>query len=107
MLTRRGALALLTAGILTVSTPLFAQGRGTAPPKLSDAQRKDMMATAAMVDASMAGQPAPNDLSLTWLHDDLLKATNNREYVPFTVSVDPSKVTGNTVSIYWRVVSKD
>jgi hypothetical protein len=108
MLTRRGALALLSIGILAASVALHAQGRGNAqPPKMSDAQRKDMLAIAGLVDADMTGQAAPNDLSLAWLHDDLLKATNNREYVPFTVSIDPSKVTGNTVSMYWRVVSKD
>jgi hypothetical protein len=107
MLTRRGALALVSAGILTFSASLLAQGRGNVQPKMSDAQRKDMMAISGMVDANMAGQAGPNDLSLAWLHDDLLKATNNREYVPFTVTIDPSKVTGNTVSIYWRVVSKE
>ena len=42
----------------------------------------------------MAGQPAPNDLSLAWVRHDLLKAPGNKEYVPFTVTIDPSKVVG-------------
>src|SRR5207247_3809319 len=29
-----------------------------------------------------------------------------KEYVPFTVSLDPSKVPGGTVAFYWRVVPK-
>ena len=60
-----------------------------------------------MVDDVMAGQPAPNDLSMEWAHQDLLKATNNRQYVPFTVSLDPAQLTGTNLLIYWRVVSKE
>ena len=60
-----------------------------------------------MVDGIAAGQPAPNDLSLAWVREDVLKAQGNKEYVPFTVSVDASKVTGNTVAFYWRVVNKN
>jgi hypothetical protein len=36
----------------------------------------------------------------------VLKAQGNKEYVPFTVSIDPSKVSGGNVAFYWRVVSK-
>ena len=38
--------------------------------------------------------PAPNDLSLAWVREDLLKAQGNKQYVPFTVTLDPSKVAG-------------
>jgi hypothetical protein len=111
MLTRGGAAALISAGILVFSAAVFAQGRGQAPPgdqkKLSDAQKKEMVVIDAMVDGDMAGQPVPNDVSLAWVHDDLLKATGNREYVPFTVSIDPTKLTGTNLTIYWRVVSKE
>ena len=37
----------------------------------------------------------------------MLKAQGNKEYVPFTVTIDPSKVGGGNVAFYWRVVSKD
>lgn len=43
---------------------------------------------------------------MTWLREDVLKAQGNKEYVPFTVQIDPSKVSGGTVAFYWRVVSK-
>jgi len=112
MLIRRRAAVVLATGIVAASAALLAQSRGNQPTqpeqrKLTDAQKKEMAAVVTMVDADMAGQPAPNDLSLAWNHDDLLKATSNREYVPFIVSMDPSKVTGNSVTVYWRVVSKD
>jgi len=41
---------------------------------------------------------------MTWLREDVLKAQGNKEYVPFTVQIDPSKVSGDTVAFYWRVV---
>jgi hypothetical protein len=111
MLTRRGAAALVSAGILVFSAAVFAQGRGPAPQvdqkKLNDALKKEMPGIDMMVSAAMAGQATPNDLSLTWVREDLLKATENRTYVPFTFSVDPAKLAGTTLTIYWRVVAKE
>jgi hypothetical protein len=94
------------------SASLLAQSGGKGQPadansrKLSDAQRREIQAAIKIVDDVAAGQPAPNDLSLTWVRHDVLKATENKEYVPFSVSFDPSKVMGGNVSVYWRVVSK-
>src|SRR5690606_33451361 len=53
-----------------------------------------------------SGKAAPDDLSLTWVRQDLLKAQGNKQYIPFTIAVDPSKASGD-VTVYWRVVSKD
>jgi hypothetical protein len=60
-----------------------------------------------IVDDFSAGQPAPNDLSIAWAREDVLKALGNKEYVPFTITLDPTKVSGGTVAVYWRVVSKN
>ena len=43
----------------------------------------------------------------SWAHEDYLKATANKEYVPFTVTFDASKATSPNVALYWRVVAKD
>jgi hypothetical protein len=77
------------------------------PRKLSDAEKKEIQVVVKITDDIVAGQPAPNDLSLTWLREDILKALGNKEYVPFSVSIDPTKISTPTVSLYWRVVSKD
>src|SRR5580765_6150847 len=97
---RRGLFAVLIAS-LTGSVALFAQQK-----KQTDAQKKEIQGIVKIVDGLTTGQPAPNDLGLTWVREDVLKAQGNKEYVPFTVSIDPSKVSGN-VALYWRVVSKD
>jgi hypothetical protein len=109
MVIRRRAFAAVSAAVLILSASLLAQ---TTPQqqqerKLSNAEKKEIQTVLKIVDDTAAGQPAPNDLSLTWGREDLLKAQGNKQYLPFSVMIDPSKVTGGKVSVYWRVVSKD
>lgn len=118
MVSRRSALALITAATLVFSANALAQrgggGTGGKSPatvdansrKLSDAQRKEIQTAIKIVDDAEAGKAAPNDLSLAWVREDVLKATDSKQYVPFTVAIDSSKVTGGYVSIYWRVSQK-
>ncbi len=100
---RRALLAVLMVA-LAFSVALVAQKD---EKKQSDAQKKEIQNIVKIVDGVVAGQPAPNDLALAWVHEDMLKAQGNKEYVPFTVSIDPTKVAGGNVSLYWRVVAKD
>jgi hypothetical protein len=101
---RRGVFAVFVSVVLAASIGLFAQNKDD--KKRDDQQKKEIQSIVKIVDDAAAGQPAPNDLSLAWLREDVLKAQGNKEYVPFTVSIDPSKVSGGTVAFYWRVVSK-
>lgn len=102
--TRRCAFALGSAALFICSAALFAQNAPA--PRRTDAEKKEALAVFKIVDDVSAGQPAPNDLSLTWLHEDLMKAQGNKQYVPFSVTIDPSKVSGGKISFFWRVVSK-
>src|SRR5882762_8657612 len=109
MTQRRRVFPLFALMVLVSSTMLLAQAT---PPskdekKKSDAQNKEIQNIVKIVDGIAAGQPAPNDLSLTWVREDVLKAQGNKEYVPFTISIDASKVSGSTVAFYWRVVNKN
>jgi len=105
VLTRRG-LALSAAAVMILSAALIAQKKDD--KKQSDAQKKDTLDIVKITDGASAGQPMTNDFGLAWGREDYLKATNNKEYVPFTVTFDASKVTsGSTVALYWRVVAKD
>jgi len=98
----RRVVALCSAAALVCSGSLLAQQ----VKKLSDAQRREVQEIVKIIDSAAAGPTAPNDLSLTWAREDFLKAQGNQEYVPFTVMIDPAKVSGNNVTIYWRVVAK-
>jgi hypothetical protein len=101
---RAGGLALLILALLASSHPVIAQSKDD--KKKDEAQKKEIGNIVKIVDDLSAGQPAPNDLGLSWLREDVLKAQGNKEYVPFTVQLDPSKVAGGNVAFYWRVVSQ-
>ena len=102
---RRGWLALCVTVALAASLGLAAQNKDD--KKKDEAQKREIAGIVKIVDDFSAGQPAPNDLSIAWVREDVLKAQGNKEYVPFTVSLDPSKVAGGNVALYWRVVSKN
>lgn len=100
----RPVLAGGSAAVLLFSTSLAAQN--AQPRKMSNAERKEIQTILKIVDDVAAGQPARNELSLAWAHNDVMKAQDNKQYLPFSVTMDPSKVTGNKVSLYWRVVAR-
>jgi len=105
---RRRAFILSYAAVFIFSASLLAQQAAVPQQrKLSDAEKKEIQTVLKIVDDAAAGTATPNDLSLEWLRDDLLKAQGNKQYVPFNVSVDPSKVSGGKLSLYRRVVAKD
>jgi hypothetical protein len=106
MVTRRRSLTLVSAAILICSAALFAQTTPQ-PRKLTDAEKKEIQTVQKVVDDAAAGQAAANDVGLTWMHEDLLKAQGNKQYLPFSVSIDSTKIAGGKVTFYWRVVSKD
>jgi hypothetical protein len=106
MAIRRGAWA--HGFILSFLFTAIAFAQQTQPPqrKLSDTERREIDAVTVIANEAAAGKNAPNDLQLTWADQALLKAQGNKQYVPFTVTIDPSKVSGNTVWVYWRAVQK-
>jgi hypothetical protein len=100
---RRRSLALASAALLLIASSLSAQPKEQ-ERKLSKDENKELQTISTMLSA---GQPPSNDLSMNWVRNDLLKAQGNKEYVPFTVTVDTSKLAGKRFALYWRVVSKD
>ena len=101
------ALRCRAIGVCVVVTLAFSGGVFAQAPKdkkVAEALKKEAQSIGKVVDGVAAGQPAPNDLSLTWVREDVLKAQNNSEYVPFVVTIDSSKVTTPNAVIYWRVV---
>jgi len=103
MTQRRGALVLSVLVLFASSNVLLGQSKDD--KKKDEAQKKEIANVVKMVD-QLAGQPGANDLSLSWVREDVLKAQGNKQYVPFTVQLDASKVSGPNVAFYWRVVSK-
>jgi hypothetical protein len=102
---RRRVFAFFVLTVFVSSIGMFAQGKDD--KKKDETQKKEIQSIVKIVDDAAGGQAAPNDLTLGWVHDDVLKAQGNKEYVPFTVQLDPSKLTSDRVALYWRVVSKN
>ncbi len=110
MLNRRGVVTF-TAVALVAATSLSAQRKDD--KKQDETLRKEVQGAVKIADDAMtvppvgqAGPPPPADFALAWIHEDIMKATNKQEYVPFIVSLDPSKVSGGKMVFYWRAVSK-
>ncbi len=116
MVIRHRAMALMVAAVVgsaAVAAQQQQQQQQQQPPPQqqtpapTEAQKREIEAIVQAFDAVAKGEPAPNDLSVTWLREDILKAQGNRQYVPFTVTLDRSAVSGNTVTVYWRAVAKE
>jgi hypothetical protein len=101
---RRGAIALGSLAAFVISITLAAQAPTPPPRKLSKAEEKERDVMYQLASAAATGQ-MQNDLSLTWTRDDVLKATGNQQYIPFIVTIDPSKAQTKNLMMYWRVVS--
>jgi hypothetical protein len=89
---------------LAISVTAFAQKKDE--KKQTDEQKREIQALVKLTDDAAAGQPAANDLGVAWAHEDFMKAQGNKEYAPFSVTIDPMKVTAPTVTFHWRAVSK-
>jgi hypothetical protein len=106
MVNRRDvSVAVIVAVALSVGA--FAQKKDDKnDKKQTDEQKREIQTVVKLTDDAAAGQPAANDLGVAWAHEDFMKAQGNKEYAPFTVTIDPTKVTAGTVTFYWRAVSK-
>src|SRR3954463_7625492 len=91
--TRRG-LAWSAAVVMIFSAALGAQKKDD--KKQSDAQKKETLEIVKLADGIAGGQPMTNDFGLAWGKEDYLKATGNKEYVPFTLTFDQSKLPAGT-----------
>src|SRR5258707_5204631 len=95
MVHRRRAIGIAAALAVTVSVGAVAQKKDE--KKQDETQKKEVTAVVKLADDMAAGQAPPsNDLGLTWMREDFLKAQGNKEYIPFIVTIDPSKVSGWT-----------
>lgn len=73
----------------------------------SQAQQRDLQALVQLVDAVNAGkQPAPTDVAITWDSNHFLKAGDGATVIPFTLTLDASKLPAGA-ALYVRAVSRD
>jgi hypothetical protein len=85
--------------------PLAAGAQKKDDRKQQEAQDREVQTLAKLVDAASAGQPAPADFAIQW-HNDFLKAQEGRTYVPFTLTIDPTKLSPQPIAMYIRVLPR-
>src|SRR5438477_275954 len=75
--------------------------------KRSKAEQIDIDTLVTVVDNVAAGKiPAPTDVAITWSSSDFFRAPDGTTYVPFTVTIDRSKLASPTTAIYLRAADK-
>src|SRR5437773_447931 len=87
------------ASALVLSVGLFAQ----TDKKTEEALKKEAQALSKLADAALVGQIGSNDLNVTWVKEDFLKGPKDKEFIPFNITLDPTKATAD-LTLYWRVV---
>lgn len=101
MARRRGAMASGVTLAFLLSVGLGAQ----IDKKTEDAIKKEAQALQKLADAALVAQGGANDLNVTWVREDFLRGTKDKQFVPFTITLDPTKVTtGSALALYYRVV---
>jgi hypothetical protein len=101
MARRRRVFAAGLASALVFSVGLIAQ---EVDKKTQEALDKDAESLAKLDDAALVARGGANDFNLTWASQDFLKGPDSKEFVPFTVTLDPTKATTPNMTLYWRVV---
>jgi hypothetical protein len=75
--------------------------------KRSQQEQRDIQALVQLVDAVAAGkQPAPSDIAVAWTGNHFVKGAGDATYIPFTVTVDASKLAAPGIALYVRAVAK-
>ena len=92
----RTVVMLLIVGVITLTTTAtVAYGQ----QERSEAEQQEVMSLATIVGAALQGQIIPTDEPFVWTND-FLKSTQQTTFVPFTLSVDQSKISTPAVAMY-------
>ncbi len=75
--------------------------------KLDKKERQELQTLSAAVDSVASGQPAPAAIPMTWVQNHFMKAAGGKQYMPFSVSIDPAGLADPQVAMYVRLVSKN
>src|SRR5688572_33310825 len=76
----------------------------TPAPPTSD--QSELLSVSQMIDAVSAGtQPPPTDIAVSWVSNHFIKSQGDSVYIPFTISVNRSQLSGSAAAVFIRVVS--
>ena len=87
-------IATAAACVLSVSV-----GRAASSQERDEAEEQELLSLATIVAAALTGQIVPTGEPFLWVNDEL-KAYDQQTFVPFTLSVEQSKVRTSAVAMY-------
>jgi hypothetical protein len=103
----RRVLTLCLALFIALPSAALAQNAQKEDKKRNKQEQQDIEALAKLVDAvSMGQQPAPTEIPVTWEGNHFVKGQDGKTYIPFTLSIDRSKLSAPGVAMFVRVVAK-
>lgn len=96
---------LLALAALAVAPAGFGRNRAQEVAPLEQTQRLEGEAILTLADAALAGKPVPADFPVQW-QNEFLKAQRGT-FIPFTLTIDASRLTRPAVLIYVRAVKRE
>ena len=106
----RGIVALcaaLTIGVGSAAMVAQKADDKTKEVKRTKAEQVDFDTLAMVVDSTAGGRgAATSDIAVTWDSNHFFRAPDGTTYVPFTLTVDKSKLTAPTAAVYVAVLPK-
>ena len=91
----RSAMSSLIAAVLVVGAPTSVR----AQQERTAAEEQEVVSLATIVGAALQGQIVPTEEPFGWAHD-FLKSSEQTTFVPFTLSVDQSKLGTASAAMY-------
>jgi len=73
----------------------------------SQQEQRDTQALVQLADAVMAGKPAPTDVGIAWVGNHFVKGAEGMTFIPFSVTVEASKLPAPGVGLYVRAIAKN
>ena len=93
---RTAVLSLIAAVVVCAAVSV---GRAASSQDRNEAQEQELMSLGTIIAAALTGQIVPTGEPFDWANDSL-KAYDQQTFVPFTLSVDQSKVSTSAVAMY-------
>jgi hypothetical protein len=90
---------------LAVATTVFGRARLQETVPAEQTQRLEGQAILDLADAALVGKPTPDDFPVEW-QNEFLKAQRGT-FIPFTLTIDASRLTRPAVLIYVRAVRRN
>ena len=95
--------AALTLTLVAFTSPVLVPSAAAQDQAQDEARRREVQTLVDVVRAAVRGQVVPTARPFEW-ENDFLKSVDGKTYVPFTLVIDPVKITSPTVAVYVSVI---